>query len=141
MNEEVEENADSLIDLLTEQCSDLENLLALAREESDAASQGNFAKIIDVYEERAELGDRLETFQQQISELRKRLETDVPPKVTDRIQEVVTQTIAFDNKTRKLLTEANVKAKEEIAHLKKAAHNTKLYTKEKRRGLALEIRV
>ena len=141
MQEEVQENADSLIDLLTEQCADLESLLALAREESSAASQGNFAKIIDVYEERSEIGERLETFQKQISELRRRLDTGVPAPISNRIHEVVTQTLAHDNKTKKLLTAANEKATEEMAKLKQASENTKLYTKEKQRGLALELRV
>lgn len=141
MKEEVEEKADSLIDLLTEQCADLESLLALAREESDAASQGNFAKIIDVYEERSELGERLETFQKQISELREQLDKSVPQPISNRINEMVTQTLTYDNNTKKLLTAANEKANEEMSQLKQAAENTKLYTKEKQRGLALELRV
>ena len=139
MSKDVEKKSDELIDLLTEQCADLENLLSLAREETDAAKQGNFARIIDIYEERSELGERLETFQQQITDLRETLDKRVPEQISDKISTVVSQTLAQDTETRKLLTAANEETTQELAKLAKARINTKLYSTAKRKGLALEL--
>ena len=139
MESDIETKADSLIDLLTEQCSDLEELLTLAREETDAAKQGNFARIIDIYEQRSELGERLETFQKQITELRETLDQKVPEKISNRISEVVTQTLAHDSETTKLLAAANAETQNELSKLARARRNTKHYAVEKRKGLALEL--
>ena len=141
MAKKIEKNAESLIDLLTEQCADLEQLLLLARQETDAAKKGNFAKIIDIYEERSELGAKLETFQQQITELREKLDQKVPATISNKISEVVTQTLAHDSETTKLLAAANEETTAELAKLEKAKINTRHYSVEKKKGLALELKV
>ena len=46
MSESIKENSDSLIDLLTDQCVELETLLSLAREETLAAKSGDFGAIM-----------------------------------------------------------------------------------------------
>jgi hypothetical protein len=61
---------DSLTDLLVGQCSDLEALLKLARRETLISESNDFNQLLTVVEERASLGDRLETYQRQIAELR-----------------------------------------------------------------------
>ncbi|NNE65142.1 MAG: hypothetical protein HKN33_01135 [Pyrinomonadaceae bacterium] len=139
MSKDIAKKSDDLIDLLTEQCADLENLLSLAREETDAAKQGNFSRIIDIYQERSELGERLETFQQQITDLRETLDRRVPANISDKISTVVSQTLAQDTKTRKLLTAANEDTAQELAQLAKARINTKHYSNERKKGLALEL--
>ncbi len=98
-----------------------------------------FAKIIDIYEERSELGERLETFQKQITDLRATLGHKVPANVADRISAVVNQTLAQDNETRKLLTASNEETSHELSKLEKTKHNTMLYSTTKKKGLALEL--
>jgi len=68
--ETINSNADSLIDLLVAQCVDLEALLKLARQESLAAEENDFDRMLEVITERAKLGERLETYHRQISDLR-----------------------------------------------------------------------
>jgi len=68
--ETINSHADSLIDLLVAQCADLEALLKLAREESLAAAENDFDRMLEVTTERATLGERLESYHRQISELR-----------------------------------------------------------------------
>ena len=63
----------SLMDLALDQCADLEALLALARREVQAAEQGDFRELLAVVNERATLGERLETYHRQIAELRSSL--------------------------------------------------------------------
>ena len=57
----IAENSDSLIELLSAQCGDLEMLLALSREETNAIERGNFESVLDIVSKRAELGNRLES--------------------------------------------------------------------------------
>ena len=140
-SENIKDNSDSLIELLTEQCADLENLLALAREETEAAKQGNFGKIIDIFSERDEISKRLETFQQQITELRTHLNEKVPVNVSNRIKEVVNLTITQDTQTKLLLTEARTEATEELNKLEQTQKNTNIYLKERRKGLAFNRQV
>lgn len=132
----IESKSDSLINLLTEQCADLENLLALAREENDAARQGNFGRIIDVYDKREEIGKRLETFQHQISELRDHLSERVPYEISNKIREVVNLTIAQDVQTNLLLTAARDEASGEIRRLGQSGRNAGVYLQERKKGLA-----
>lgn len=139
MSKKIETKSDDLIGLLTEQCADLENLLSLAREEHDAVKKGNFARIIDIYDKRSELGERLETFQQQITDLRATLGYRVPASISDRISEVVNMTLAQDTETRKLLTAGNEETNRELSTLEKARQNTKLYSNERKKGIALEL--
>ncbi|MEZ5308549.1 MAG: hypothetical protein R2684_15500 [Pyrinomonadaceae bacterium] len=137
MNDALQKEAESLIQLLTDQCEELEQLLSLAREETEAARAGNFARIIDIYDERSMLGERLETFQKQIMSLKAILGSGVPERISNRISEVVSQTITQDNETRTLLLEAKNDATLELAKLKIARRNSQYYMHRKRKGLAL----
>jgi flagellar biosynthesis/type III secretory pathway chaperone len=139
-SENIQKNSDSLINLLAAQCADLEKLFQLAREETLAAEQGKFLKIWDIVSERAEIGARLETFQQQIGELRGQLESkgDNANKydITNRVIELANLTLAQDQKTRLLLTDSREKMVEDLKNLDKSGHGTNAYLRENKKGLA-----
>ncbi|MFM9904730.1 MAG: hypothetical protein ACKVQJ_09190 [Pyrinomonadaceae bacterium] len=133
-------NSDSLIELLGAQCSDLEKLLALAREETEAAQEGRFLKIWDIVSERAAIGKRLETFQHRISELRSHLESKGENvnqyDITNRVIELANQTLMEDQKTRLLLTETREEAAVGLKQLSKVSAGTNAYLRETTKGLA-----
>ncbi len=139
--ENIKNKSESLIEILTEQCSDLENLLSLAREETNAAKQGNFGRIIDIYSERDEIGKRLETFQKQITELREHLDETIPNDVSNKIKEVVNLTLTQDKQTKKLLTTSRNETALELKNLNNTQRNTNVYLKERRKGLAFNKQV
>lgn len=137
---DVQDHSDSLIELLGAQCSDLEKLLSLAREETQAAQEGRFLKIWDIVSERAAIGKRLETFQHQISELRGHLESKGENvhqyDITNRVVEIANQTLMQDQKTRLLLTEAREEAVDGLNKLGRATVGTNAYFRETTKGLA-----
>jgi hypothetical protein len=139
-SDNLKDNSNSLIGLLTAQCADLEKLLRLAREETLAAQQGKFFKILDIVSERAEITQKLETFQQQISELRGCLnstnQNDVQKNAVNRVIELSNLTIAQDNQTKLLLSASREEAAESLKSLEKSQHNTNAYLREEKKGLA-----
>lgn len=139
-HDNLKKNSDSLIELLAAQCSDLEKLLLLAREETLAAEQGKFLKIWDIVSERAEIGKRLETFQQQIGELRGCLESKGENisqyDVTNRVIELANKTLAQDQKTRLLLTASRTEVIDNLKNLDKSQYTTNAYLHENKKGLA-----
>ena len=137
-SEKIKNNSDSLIELLTAQCTDLEELLSLARQETEAAKNGNFLGILDVVSERAKIGEKLETFQRQITELRSNLEQPIPTKVSERVIELSNLTLYQDKATTKLLTTANEETSKELIGLEKAERTTNAYITPKRKGLAFD---
>ena len=134
------DNSDSLIGLLTSQCADLEKLLSLAREETQAAQQGKFFKFLDIVSERAEITKKLETFQQQISELRGCLdstnENAVQRNAVNRVVELANLSIVQDNLTKRLLTASREETAESLKNVEKAHHGTNAYLREEKKGLA-----
>lgn len=138
--EKIKENSDSLIELLGAQCSDLEKLLALAKEETGAAEQRNFTRIWDIVTERALIGRRLDAYHQQISELRARLESDGenPSKydITGRVIELANLTLIQDQQTRKLLNESREESLSTIRGLSTSRTGMNAYLAEKTKGLA-----
>lgn len=136
----IAKNSDSLIGLLAAQCTDLEKLLALAREETLAAQQGKFLKIWDIVSERDAIGKRLETFHRQISELRGHLESKGENvsqyDITNRVIELANMTLAQDQKTRLLLNTSQEQAVEGLSSLEKSNHGTNAYLRETTKGLA-----
>lgn len=139
--ETINENSDSLIDLLTAQCGDLEKLLALARQETRAAEEKDFEMIMEIVSERELLSRRLETFQQQISELRGKLtEADELNKtrMSARVVELASQTLAQDATTRKLLTASRLEASNKIMNLSNTRRGANAYIGENKRGLAYD---
>lgn len=140
-NKAVSEQSDSLIGLLIDQCADLERLLSLAREETVAAELGNFGTLLNISNERAEIGKRLETFQRQIAELRgflgKSEENPQQQEITKRAVELASLTLEQDQKTLLLLTAAREEASEGLKKLESGNRNTNFYLREQQKGLAL----
>ena len=136
----INEKSDSLIELLTAQCSDLEKLLALAREETIAAQRGNFEDVLDIVTKRAEIGSRLETFQQQLSELRTHLGESATAllrnEITARVVEIAGLTLAQDQKTKLLLTGTRENAAAELANLERGQRGANVYMRAETKGLS-----
>lgn len=139
-SEKIVEKSDSLIELLTAQCGDLENLLALARRETKAAEQNDFEAIFEIVSERSKVSCRLETFQQQINELRGFLSANESNskqnEIAARITEIGNLTLAQDGKTRTLLIAARDSAALELQNIEKANRGTNAYLRDTRKGLA-----
>lgn len=137
----ISEQSDSLIGLLTDQCADLERLLALAREETVAAELGNFGTLLNISSERAEIGKRLETFQRQIAELRgflgKNEDNPKQEEVTKRAVELASLTLEQDQKTLLLLTTMREQVGEDLKKLETGNRNANIYLREQQKGLAL----
>lgn len=136
------ETSDTLVELLTAQCSDLEKLLSLAKEETVAAEKGKFTRIWDIVSERNILGKRLETYHQQIAELRTALESRGEKfgnyDVTDRVVELANLTLIQDQQTSKLLTESRELTSTEMINLEKSNTGTKVYLRQPTRGLSYD---
>lgn len=136
----IEEKSDSLINLLTAQCDDLEKLLALAREETLAAERENFEDILRIVSERAAIGDRLETFQKQIAELREHLGASsavaISREMSIRIIEIAGLTMTQDAKTKLLLAEKRSAAADELSNLERGRRGANVYLREMTKGLS-----
>jgi hypothetical protein len=113
--------ADSLIELLIAQCSDLEGLLALARRENAAASSQDFAELFTVFGERAKVGDRLESYHRQVSELRDKLGRglggNIDPVLSTKTVQLVVEIQAQDKETTSLLIASQALTSHELARL------------------------
>jgi hypothetical protein len=129
----VEAQADSILDLLIAQCADLESLLALARRETAAAREGDFAELMRVITARAELGERLEIHQRQIAAMREQLNSTAeaawPNATTARAEALVNGILLQDETTRPLLVAARERIAAEARELE-----------QKRRGLSAYLR-
>lgn len=139
-SEKIKENSDTLIELLGAQCSDLEQLLALARAETQAAQEGKFLKIWDIVSERATIGKRLETYHRQISELRGNLEAAGESvnqfDITNRVIELANSTLVQDQRTRTLLAASREKTAAELSNLGKSFNGSNAYLRENTKGLS-----
>jgi hypothetical protein len=142
VNENLAKNSDSLVQLLAEQCTDLEKLLSLAKEETVAAKEGRFTRVWDIVSERNAIGRRLETFHQQIAELRSNLESqgENPGKfdITDRVIELANLTLIQDQETRLLLTSTRDETAADMRSLDKAQAGTNAYLRQPTRGLSYD---
>ncbi len=143
--EEITEKSDSLIGLLTEQCTDLEILLNLARQETVAAKDGKFLELIDIVSDREKIGARLETYSAQISELRNSLgendETIRRNEISKRVIEIANLTIAEDNRNLLLLNQSRESAAKELGNLEKSTRGNNAYLRQQTRGLAYDISI
>jgi flagellar biosynthesis/type III secretory pathway chaperone len=137
--ENLKKKSDSLMELLGAQCSDLEKLLGLAREESFAAENGMFLRIWEIVSARAVIAERLETYHRQITELRTHLESEGEPMsnydITNRVIELANMTLAQDQKTRHLLTGMRDDSRSSIHNLERSYQQSNKYLNEDRRGL------
>lgn len=115
------EETDSLMDLLIAQCSDLEGLLVLARRENVAAHSQDFGELFAVFDERATLGDRLETYHRQVAELRGRLGpgagSNIDPVLSTKTVQLVVEIQSQDRETTALLISNQAMTSRELASL------------------------
>jgi flagellar biosynthesis/type III secretory pathway chaperone len=141
-SDKVIQNSDSLMDLLTAQCADLEKLLSLAREEMTAAEEGDFDELLRVVTERATLGERLADFQKQILDIRLRLGASVEQvfqsPLSFRMSELITKVLAEDSKTRPRLIAARQDATTALAQLDYSQRGTNAYMRENSKGLSYD---
>jgi hypothetical protein len=123
--------SDSVMDLLVAQCSDLEGLLALSRREALAAKSEDFGELLVVFDERARLGARLESYHRQVAELRDTFGqgfgtfADLP--LAAKTAQLVTEIQRQDVETTALLRTSQTKAAEEIARLDIGQRNSVAY--------------
>lgn len=137
----ITQESDSIINLLAAQCVDLERLLLLAREETIAAELGNFGTILNITSERAAIGKRLETFHQQIAELRGFLGKSAETyhkynETSSRVAELANQTLAQDQQTKLFLTAICENTTQELKKLETGNRGTNIYLREQKKGLA-----
>lgn len=127
----IEVKADSLLDLLIGQCSDLEALLALARREEEAVKSRNFDELLRVTQERATLGERLEVYHRQIAEMRLRLGQAAEPalrsEAASRATRLATGILEYDARSRPLLLTAREEMANECLRLDQARRGTNAY--------------
>ena len=140
VSEQIADKSDSLIELLTAQCVDLENLLALARQETAAAERQDFEEVLKIVTERDLVSRRLEVFQRQIGELRSFLanceaKNQRQNEIAERIIEIANLTIVQDHQTRLLLTSAREEAALEIQNTGKSQRGTTAYLRDEHKGL------
>lgn len=138
--ENIKSHSDSLMELLAAQCADLEQLLALAREENAAARRNDFNEIMRIVTERDNVSGRLETYRQQIGEIRGFLETHsdnvARKRLTDCIIETVNLTLAQDAETKALLAGERDRVALELRKIDNSRKQVAAYQTEPRKGLA-----
>jgi hypothetical protein len=134
----IERRAETVIDLLVAQCADLEALLVLARRETAAAEQGDFTEILNLVQERARLGDRLEVHQRQISELRETLGQSfdgvLGNSTAERAAVLISEIQSYDARTRPLLEAAKGDASTELQKLNQTQRSVNAYLQDGRAG-------
>jgi hypothetical protein len=136
----LKENSDSLIGLLAGQCADLEVLFDLAQRETEAAGQKDFEMVFNIVTERARIGEKLETYQRQIAELRGFLAGSEnayeSSSLTARINKLAEQTLAQDAQTKLLLTGAREETALELRNLATGKRSVNVYLREMQKGLS-----
>ena len=153
-NHPINHHAVSVLDLLIAQCTDLEALLALARQEEQAAHHRNFDEVLRVVNERATLGERLEVYHRQIAELRDKLggtetvaaPTSTPTGPTQAV--LLGQTVALvaairdtDARTQPLLLAARNELSDEQRRLDKTQRGVNAYLRDGRVSIACDQHV
>jgi len=137
--EKVLKNSESVVDILSAQCEDLESLLVLAREEAEAVKKNDFLSLVDIVSERARIGERLETFQRQTTELKHCLTGDAQFKsIADRVIEVARLTIEQDKATAAELADFQADASEQIGQLGKGKKSIGKYLMTDGKGLVCD---
>jgi len=122
---------DSLLDLLIGQCADLEGLLALARRQAIAAEQNDFDELVVVAQDRASLGERLESYHRQIAELRATMGRTAEPVYEDPVvKETVRLAVeiqTLDTRTRKMLAVTRTETRNALVTLEQGRRNFAAY--------------
>ncbi|HEV7644451.1 MAG TPA: hypothetical protein VGO50_10950 [Pyrinomonadaceae bacterium] len=136
----LKEKSDSLIGLLAGQCADLEVLFDLAQRETAAAGQKDFETVFNIVTERAMIGEKLETYQRQIAELRSFLAGSESvyesSSLTARINQLAEQTLAQDAQTKVLLNDARDETALELRNLATGKRSVNVYLQEMQKGLS-----
>ncbi len=153
-NNPIQQHAVSVLDLLIAQCSDLEALLALARQEEQAANARNFDEVLRIVNERASLGERLEVYHRQIADLRAKLGSAEARPCTAAPQAGPTQTAllgqtvvlvsairAADARTQPLLLAARNELSAEQRRLEHVQRGVNAYLREGRLAIACDQHV
>lgn len=134
----MEQQADSLIEILTAQCADLEKLLAEARRQTAAVEGRDFDEVMRIVGERAALGERLEIYHRQIAELRARMGEGFERALSDgsaaRASSLVAEIRAQDARTLPLLIAARDEAAGKSLSLRAGQRGTNAYARAERRG-------
>jgi hypothetical protein len=119
------------MELLIAQCSDLESLLALARRETLAAEENDFNELMTVARDRATLGERLQSYHEQIAELRAMLGRTAEPIFGSTVaQEAVRLAVeiqALDARTTTMLATTQAETRQAIACLDQGRRNFVAY--------------
>jgi hypothetical protein len=135
----LKENSDSLIGLLAAQCLDLEVLFDLAQRETVAAERRDFEAVLNIVTERTAIGQKLETYHRQISELRGFLSDPAEAyntPLTARILELTEQTLLQDRRTKLALTGAREETTADLNKLSAGKHGMSVYMREEHKGLS-----
>ena len=131
-----EAQADSVMEILSAQCADLENLLSLARRETEAVERNDFEAVIRIVGERAGLGERLEVYHRQIAEMRKQLgepaEKAIRGTIATRTVELTVDIQTQDARTRTLLMAEREKVSTALARLNHGRRSVNGYLREGR---------
>ncbi len=134
----ISSQADSLIELLVAQCVDLEALLKLARRETAAAEEQDFAELLNVTRERANLGERLETYHRQIADLRATMDSAAEVVIQSTVaKEAIRLALAIqsqDSTTSSMLTTIRVDTNESMTRLDHGRRGSLAYLSEGRTG-------
>jgi hypothetical protein len=135
-NASIESESDSLIEILTAQCADLENLLSLSKCERLAVEKNDFDGLLEVVGERATIGARLEVYHRQIAELRSRLGQAADPLMgtaaARRAVELAGDIQTQDALTRPLLLAARNDTHVRLQRLNQSHRNASAYLRESR---------
>jgi hypothetical protein len=127
-----------LLDLLIAQCADLETLLSLARRSLAAAEASDFAEVLRVVEERATLGERLETYHRQIAEMRLRLgdaaEPAIQGAVARRAAMLASEVLTTDARSRPLLVAARGRLAGECLRVDRTKRGLSAYLRDGRKS-------
>jgi len=70
MSNPINDNSNSIIEILVAQCQDLEKLLVLAKQETLVLQKNDFEQLFIIIKERATLSSRLELYHKQLADLR-----------------------------------------------------------------------
>lgn len=129
--------ADSLMELLAQQCADLEALLNLARSETGAVENRDFEAVLQITGERARLGERLEVYHRQIAEMRTQMsERALLPvlgsEVARRTARLAADIQAQDERTRPLLLAARHETAQQLTGIEQSRRSIGAYLRDSR---------
>lgn len=124
----------TLFELLSAQYTDLECLLKLAHEESLAAQNQDFERILALVSERTAISDRLNHYQHQFAELSLKLgismDSLLHSKVAVDTREIIAKIQAQDAQTMPLLTALRNESTHESLRCEQVKRGIKAYAQE-----------